>query len=126
MGLPPRQQLILDQIEQLLQAADPRLKSMFVTFARMASREAMPDTESIAGRAASGRSGSGRSGSGRLVLRTVMISVVVISLLGVFTFGIFSTSKECPGLPSDQTVATAAVRYAACNHGTDAWSKGGR
>ena len=47
MSLPDRQQQILDQIEQVLQAADPRLKSMFAAFARMAPRDLVPVTEVI-------------------------------------------------------------------------------
>jgi hypothetical protein len=111
MSLPARQQLVLDQIEQILQAADPRLKSMFAAFARLAPREAIPATEVIPGRAAR---------------RTVMISIIVISVLGLAMLSIVATSKACPGLSSDQVVASAAVRYAACSQSTDAWSKGGR
>jgi Protein of unknown function (DUF3040) len=111
MSLPARQQLILDQIEKALQAADPGLKSMFAAFARLAPREAMPATEGISGRR-----------------RTAMISIVVIGALGMVMvmLGFFATSKACPGLSSDQVVASAAVRYAACSKSTDAWSKGGR
>ena len=46
--------------------------------------------------------------------------------LGVLVIGIRSTSSDCPGLTSDQVVASAAVRYDGCTHSTDAWSKGGR
>ena len=109
MSLPARQQLILDQIEKALQAADPGLKSMFAAFARLAPREAMPSTEGISGRR-----------------RTAMISIVVIGALGMVMLGFFATSKACPGLSSDQAVASAAARYAACSKSTDAWSKGGR
>jgi hypothetical protein len=109
MSLPARQQLILDQIEKALQAADPGLKSMFAAFARLAPREAMPATEAISRRR-----------------RTAMISIVVIGALGMVMLGLFSTSKACPGLSSDQVVASAAVRHAACSKSTDAWSKGGR
>lgn len=122
MSLPDRQQVILDQIEQVLQAADPRLKTMFAIFAGSASHEAMPDTEAIAG---PDPGTPGRPGRGMRV-RIAVISVIALSLLSLFTYGLVSTSRECPGLPSDQTVATAAVRYAACSHSTDAWSKGGR
>jgi hypothetical protein len=34
MSLPRRQQQILNQIEQALQTADPKLKSMFAAFGR--------------------------------------------------------------------------------------------
>lgn len=112
MSLPERQQLILDQIEKALQAADPGLKSMFAAFGRLAPREAMPAAEAIPVRRAR---------------RTKIISVIVmISVLGLIMLGWLATSKACPGLSSDQVVASAAVRYAACSKSTDAWSKGGR
>jgi hypothetical protein len=56
----------------------------------------------------------------------LVISVIVLGLLSLMIFNIVSTSSQCPGLSSDQVVASAAVRYAACNHSTDAWSKGAR
>ncbi len=112
MSLPARQQLILDQIEKALQAADPGLKSMFAAFGRLAPREARPATEAIPVRRAR---------------RTKMISIIMmISVLGLIMLGFLATSKACPGLSSDQVVASAAVRYAACSKSTDAWSKGGR
>jgi hypothetical protein len=109
MSLPPRQQSVLDQIEQVLEAADPRLAAMFAAFHRWA--HAMPAVEVI---------------SGRPVRRTVLICVVVLSMLGVLILGIRATGNDCPGLSSDQVVASAAVRYAACSKSTDAWSKGAR
>lgn len=111
MNLPARQQLILDQIEQVLQAADPRLKSMFAAFGRFASREAMPGTEAIAGR------------PGR---RTLMISILVLSLLSAVTVGIAVTSKACPGLSPGQTTASSLTRFNACGKNMDVWSSGGR
>ena len=44
-----------------------------------------------------------------LVRRVVMICVVVVSLLGGFVFGIRATAHDCPGLSSDQVVASAAI-----------------
>jgi hypothetical protein len=118
MSPPARQQLILDQIEQVLQAADPRLKAMFSIFGRLASREAMPATEAMP---------EGDVTPRKPVWKKVLISALAISLLSVFVFNVVTTSNECPGLSSDQVVASAAVRYAACNHNsTDAWSKGAR
>ena len=113
MSLPPRQQVILDQIEKTLQAADPGLKSMFAAFARLASREAMPATEALAGRRAR---------------RTMMISIAVFSVLALLMLmlSFLAMGEACPGLSSDQAVASAAVRYAACSKSTDAWSRGGR
>jgi hypothetical protein len=119
MSLPARQQLILDQIEQVLQSADPRLKAMFSIFGRLASREAMPATEAM--------SEADLLPPRKSVWKRVLISALAISLLSVFVFNVVTTSNECPGLSSDQVVASAAVRYAACNHNsTDAWSKGAR
>jgi hypothetical protein len=64
--------------------------------------------------------------SRRKVRRALVISVILLGLLGLMIFNVVSTSSQCPGLSSDQVVASAAVRYAACNHSTDAWSKGAR
>ena len=111
MSLPARQQLILDQIEQVLRAAEPRLDSMFAAFCRAARSEAMPATEVISGRSAR---------------RMVIVCVMVISMLGVLVLDIRATSNDCPGLSSDQAVASAAVRYAACSKSTDVWSRGAR
>jgi hypothetical protein len=109
MSLSARQQRVLDQIEQSLQAADPRLASMFAAFTRCAPASATTAAAPRRGR------------------RIVMICVLVISLLGgMVAVGIVATSKACPGLSSDQVIASAAVRYAACSKSTDAWSKGGR
>jgi Protein of unknown function (DUF3040) len=117
MNLPRRQQAMLDQIEQSLQAADPRLKSLFSTFNRAAKDESLPATEVLASR-------FGRLA--RLPRRTVVVCLVVISMVSVLVVGIRATSGDCPGLSSDQAVAGAAVRYAACSKATDAWSRGGR
>ena len=111
MSLPARQQRILDQIEQVLQAADPRLKSAFAAFARRASGQAMPATEAIT------------TWSAR---RMVLICVVVASLLGVLTLSLLATRDNCPRLASDQVVTSAAVRLAGCNSSTDAWNRGAR
>ena len=112
MSLPARQQAVLDQIDQILQGADPQLKSMFAAFARVASREAMPATEAISKR-------SPRQW-------TLLICIMVISLLSMVTVFVVATSRACQGLSSDQVVASATVRYDACSKATDAWSKGGR
>ena len=144
MSLPERQQKILDQIEQVIQAADPGLKSMFTIFGRLTSPEAMPDTEAMptgagaratgAAEPAPGLPGPAPSRAwapGEISFRTsarrvLLLAVIVLSMLGVLIFDVVKAGSQCPGLPSDQVVATAAVRYAACNHSTDAWSKGAR
>ncbi len=114
MSLPERQQQILDQIEQVLQAADPRLKSMFAAFARMAPRDVRPVTEVIPAIPA------------RSARRTVLICVMVLSLLGVLVLSVLAMKDVCPRLSSDQAVVSASVRYAACSKSTDAWSRGAR
>jgi hypothetical protein len=50
MSLPSRQQRALDKIEKTLQARDPRLTSLFATFGRLTSQEAMPAFEQITSR----------------------------------------------------------------------------
>jgi hypothetical protein len=50
MTLPARQQRVLGQIEVTLQARDPRLMSLFATFARLTWHEAMPTTEQLGAR----------------------------------------------------------------------------
>jgi len=47
MSLPPRQQAVLDQMEHVLQSADPRLKSMFAAFHRTVKAQDMPKREVI-------------------------------------------------------------------------------
>ncbi len=116
MSLPGRQQLVLDQIERILAAADPQLKSMFAAFTRLASHEDLPETVVISGRI-----------FGRPKRRwAVMISVMVVGVLSLALLFAFATSRACPGLSSDQVVASAAVRLAGCSEATNAWSKGGR
>jgi hypothetical protein len=118
MSLPERQQQVLDQIERALQAADPGLRSMFAAFGRLAPRADMPAVEAMPAAEVS---------SSRRVRRTVVILLMVVSsLLGLVTIAVVATAKACPGLSSDQVVASAAVRYAACSKATAAWSKGGR
>jgi nicotinamide riboside transporter PnuC len=112
MSLPGRQQAVLDQIERILAAADPQLKSMFAAFARFTSPEDAPETEVISHRTAR--------------WWTVLISVMVVGVLSLAMLFAVATSRACPGLSSDQVVASAAVRLAGCNGATDAWSKGAR
>ena len=112
MILPRRQQQILNQIEQALQTADPKLKSMFAAFGRSVRAQTGPAIEAI---------------SDRPSRRTLVIfTMVVLCLLGVLVVGIRSTNGDCPGLSSDQVVAPAATRFAGCDQSTDAWSRGGR
>ncbi len=112
MSLPGRQQVVLDQIERLLAAADPQLKSMFAAFTKFTSREAGPESEVISRRTAR--------------WWTVLISVTVVGLASLAMLFAFATSRACPGLSSDQVVASAAVRFAGCSKATNSWSKGSR
>jgi hypothetical protein len=121
MTLSARQQAILDQIERALAAADPQLKSKFGIFTRLTSRDTMPETETETVPADERRRSRAKSVVGLLV-----VSVMAASLVGAFLFSVIGMRNDCPGLPSDQTMASAAVRYAACSHDTAAWSKGGR
>jgi hypothetical protein len=50
----------------------------------------------------------------------------VLSVLVMVMVMVVATSKACPGLSSDQVIASGTVRFAACSKSTDAWSKGGR
>jgi Protein of unknown function (DUF3040) len=111
MSLPPRQQATLDQIEQGLQATDPRLKSMFAAFLRSTRAQPIPATEVI---------------SSRSPWRALVVVIIVISSLGVLTVGIRATSNDCPGLSSDQAVVSPVARYAGCSKSTAVWSRGGR
>jgi hypothetical protein len=112
MSLPGRQQVVLDQIERILAAADPQLKSMFAAFTRFTSHEALPENEVISRRPAR--------------WWAVMISIMVVGVLSLTMLFVLATSRACPGLSSDQVVASAAVRLAGCSEATNAWSKGGR
>ncbi len=104
MSLPGRQQEVLDQIERILAAADPQLKSMFAAFTRYTSREALPETEVIH----------------RTARRwTVLISFMVVGVLSLVMVFVVATSRACPGLSSDQVVASAAVRFAGCSKATN-------
>lgn len=111
MSLPTRQQRILDQIELVLQAGDPRMKSTFAAFTRFTSWDVIPTTEAI---------------SARMPRMRVLIPIMLVTVLSVVFLGIFATSTACPRLSSDQAVTSAATRLAACTNSTDAWSKGGR
>jgi hypothetical protein len=119
MTLSARQQAILDQIERALAAADPQLKSKFSIFTRITSRDTMPETETV-------RADERSHNRVKSMVGLLVVSLMAVSLVGAFLFSVIGMRNECPGLPSDQTMASAAVRYAACSHDTAAWSKGSR
>lgn len=136
MSLSRRQQAILDQIEDALLAADPGLTTRFAAFGRWAeARDARGEGPAYPAPAAgpvAGHTGRAvaarrqRPVSRRTVRRFAVLGAVFIAALGVLVLGIRSTSGDCPGLRSDQVVASAAVRYAGCSTSTDAWNRGGR
>jgi Protein of unknown function (DUF3040) len=123
MTLSARQQAILDQIERALAAADPQLKSKFSIFTRLTSRDTMPETENVR---AEERQRQRQRSRVKSMVGLLVVSVMAASLIGAFLFSVIGMRNDCPGLPSDQTMASAAVRYAACSHDTAAWSKGSR
>jgi hypothetical protein len=102
MSLPPRQQAVLDQIEHVLQSADPRLKSMFAAFHRSVKAQDMPKREVI---------------SGLTPRRVVMICIVIACLLGGFVLGVRTPGPNCPN---------AAARYVGCSASTAAGTSGAR
>src|SRR5260370_31053435 len=100
MSLPAPQQVVLDQIERVLQAADPRLKSMFAAFARLASPEAMPATEAISGRPSRRWVG--------------IVSIMVVSVLGLGGGLLVPSNNACPSPSSGPVAPRPTVRFAAC------------
>jgi len=54
------------------------------------------------------------------------VSFEPLSVLSLTMLFVVATSRACPGLSSDQVVASAAARLAGCSEATNAWSKGGR
>jgi hypothetical protein len=125
MTLSARQQAILDQIERALAAADPQLKSKFSIFTRLTARDTMPETETVRA-TETVRVDERRRSPVKSMVGLLLVSVMAASLVGAFLFSVIGMRNDCPGLPSDQTMASAAVRYAACSHDTAAWSKGSR
>jgi hypothetical protein len=101
MSLPARQQHALDEIELTLQNADPQLRSMFATFTRLTSLEAMPATEAI---------------RARLPRVTVLISLIVAAVVGAVALGMLTPANACPRIPAGRVaVGPAAARVALCH-----------
>lgn len=113
MGLPNRQQRVLDQIERTLQSADPRLASMFASFTRFTGQAQAPDGEAIAPRWPRPRP-------------VALVSIIAICLVSLSLIIVPALVRACPGLPSDQAQVSATVRFEHCSHATNAWSRGGR
>jgi hypothetical protein len=69
VNLPTRQQRALDRIEETLEANDPRLRSLFMIFARLTQHEAMPSTEQVIARLRTS------------LLRTIAIPIALVAIL---------------------------------------------
>jgi len=111
MSLSPRQQAILDQIEEHLQSADPGLNSMFEAFPHSAPAQPLPRAEVILRR------------SPRLL---VIICVILVSAAGVLFCMRSTRSDDCPGPSSNRVVASAAASLAGCSQNSDVSGSGGR
>jgi hypothetical protein len=108
MSLPSHEQITLDQIERVLHAADPRLKSMFAAFHHSVRVEAMPAREVIRPRS---------------LRRLLAVCALVIGLLGLLILAVrFGGGDGCPAPPSGRVVTTVATRYPGC---LAAWSRVG-
>jgi hypothetical protein len=107
MSLPTRQQHVLDQIETSLQTADPRLKSMFASFTRMTSREAMPAREAIC----------------RTLPRAMLVGVLVVAMLGLVLAAALVSGPGC--VRTHTTNGTARPATIVCKSGPTA-DPGGR
>jgi hypothetical protein len=90
MSLPARQQRVLDQIEVILQARDPRLTSLFASFARLTSHEAMPKVEELKGWVV-----HLLQLKRRLIQPVMLIPVVVVAIVGSVVLGSFVPSSRC-------------------------------
>jgi hypothetical protein len=84
MSLPARQQRDLDRIGKTLAVDDPRLGSMFATFARLTLDEPMPATERVS------------AGLKRLLRPALVISIALITGLTVLLVSVpVHASSRC-------------------------------
>ena len=93
MSLPTRQQRVLDQIEKTFQARDPWLTSLFATFARLTSHEAMPTWETITGRIS------------RLLRPVVVVPLLLVILAGAVVAGSFIPGPHCSTAQASRGIA---------------------
>ena len=103
MSLPTSEERVLIGIEQILQARDPRLKSLFATFTRLTRHEAMPAREQIPRR--------GWRRPSIIVLATLML---IIGIIAVATFS--GVSRTC--VPARPVPGAASSADNACAAGT--------
>jgi hypothetical protein len=119
MSLPNRQQHALDRIEASLVSGDPNLKSMFATFTRMTSVEAMPSTEAI-------RRWLPIAGKVRQRLpAAVLICIMVVAMAGVIAIGALMSGPSCVRTPARGGFAHP-LPIAGCRAGAVAVHPGGR
>jgi Protein of unknown function (DUF3040) len=83
MSLPTRQQRALDQIEKTFQARDPRLTSLFATFGRLTSQEAMPAFEEITSRLS------------RILQPVLLIPMVAVIMVTSIVLGSLAPGPRC-------------------------------
>jgi len=113
MSLPARQQRVLDQIEVILQARDPRLTSLFATFARLTAHEAMPRIEELKGWLA--RLPQLRR---RLLQPVMLIPVVAVLIVGSVVLGSFVPSPRCTATPASRGAGyVVAGKSGVCSSG---------
>jgi hypothetical protein len=97
MSLPTRQQRVLDQIEKTFQARDPWLTSLFATFARLNSHEAMPASETLTGRLS------------RFLRPVVVVPLVLVFLAGAVVAGSFIPGPHCSTAQASAGIAHGQV-----------------
>ncbi len=116
MSLPARQQRVLDQIEVILQARDPRLTSLFAMFARLTSHDEIPKIEELKGHLA--RLLPLKGLLGRLFQPVMLIPVVVVVIVSSVVLGSFVPGTRCPaGQVARGTGYVVAGKQGMCNPG---------
>lgn len=104
MGLPGRQQRVLDQIETILQARDPALTSLFATFGRRTSHEARPKAEEIKGWLS------------RLLQPVMLIPLLAVIIVTSVVVGSLVPGPRCGTTPATRgTAYVIAGKSGACN-----------
>jgi len=98
MNLPRGQQVILNQMDRALGAADPQLRSRYAAFTRRASGAPFPAAEVIATRP----------------LRFLVLALVVLLAIGVLALGISSTNGGCAA-PAWHGVCTSTATAPGAN-----------
>jgi hypothetical protein len=128
MSLPNRQQHALDRIEARLLSGDPNLKSMFATFTRMNSLEAMPCTEAIRPRLPSAEAIRRRLPSAEVVRRrlpaVVLVCILALAMAGVIAMGALMSGPSCVRTPGRGAFAHP-MPIAGCRAGAVAGHAGG-